>query len=184
MKKILYALLPLFLSACASANITSVKNPQFIDRQYSCVIVLSVDTNLETRKLFEEMVVDALKTSSARILKSIDVLPPTMEPTKENVKQAVLKEKCESLLTVTYSGGNRSTTYMKDGTPLVSSNFQTQAILWDVATQQRAWVGGGGVSHLTVIPVGTGIDTMLRKAAVEISDKLLADKMIASNAMP
>lgn len=181
------------LSACATTNITGFTDPDYRNKLYKSLVVVTPNLNLEYSSLLQGKVCKALQVHKAFCARGLDLFPPTRTFDTSAIVQILAENKIDGYLLLTYGGGSTQSqqigtmTYGSasvfgntvsaygSSTPVMSFSRSDgySAVLIDTQTYNKAWIGGAtthaqGLANITddvfTTSLGQKIATKLRNA--------------------
>jgi hypothetical protein len=154
----------LALVGCASTKLTAYTDPAFQNAPYRNFVAHATNGDLETQRLFSSKACEALRSRKATCTPALDIFPPTRQYTDGEVTKTLKARGVDGYLLIAIGGGSSSSQYLGSqslatvnayGTSISSTNVAAYSharqqsydlVLIDIATQERAWVGGARVS--------------------------------------
>ena len=103
--------LSFFLFGCATARISSFRDPSALNKTYSSVVVMYPIDNLSVRTKIESMAIESFTNSKVKAASSLTVYSPTKEFNESEFYQAVAKSGFETVLLVKRADSASKTSY-------------------------------------------------------------------------
>lgn len=182
-----------FLASCASTNVTSFKDREYAKSNYTKIAVLSGASDLEGRKKLERAFVVSLGEQGVLAVSLIDLIPPTRNVTKDELKQVLLGQGCDCLLMIqlidaytenvsmpgyastVWGRGGSFTTYSGGGT-VSKPRAKFKIDLIDSNSEKTVWTS----STFTAGNTFAGVDTVVNSLAASTVNKLKEDGLLIS----
>jgi hypothetical protein len=200
------AFLTLALASCAgvTAEVTAVRAPEFAGRTFGPICVSAPDPDLAIRQNSEAAMASALRGVGATAIELGTVLFPGKEHSEDVIAAAVRQTGATGFLvlkpiaswtedqwippTITTTsfmgpGGRRpwawgyGTTWVSGGYSVTRPRANIEARLFDVATEETAWLASIGVTA----PAGSSWVDVWRAAGEAAVARLIADGLVPSS---
>lgn len=164
----------LWLSGCATTSITGFTDPNFEDKTYKSLVVVTPNLNLEYSSLLQSKVCNAIQNMGISCKRGLDLFPPTRAFEPDQIVSILKDNRIAGYLLLTYGGGTTqsqqigtlaygsatvfSNTISAYGssTPVMSFSRSDgySIVLIDTQTFNKAWVGGAktqaqGLANIT-----------------------------------
>ncbi|MBL1379191.1 hypothetical protein [Zobellella iuensis] len=176
------------LAGCASTDITSFTDPEFMGKKYNRFLVVTPGVNLEYASLLQGALCGAIIEKGGGCIRGLELFPPTRVYEEQAVTSMIQQKGIDGYLIVDYGGnvtrehnfgyvaqgnanvwGNTITAY---GSAIPMSTFSRndgyQVTLFDTATNKKSWVGGASTHAQGLANVTNSVFTSsLAKALAE-----------------
>ncbi len=164
----------LSLAGCATTSITGFTDPDFKNRRYTSLVVVTPNLNLEYSSLLQEKVCNAIQKVGNSCRRGLDLFPPTRTFEPDQIISILKDNHIDGYLLLTYGGGSTQSqqigalTYGSatvfsntisaygSSTPVMSFSRSDgySIVLIDTQTYKKAWVGGAktqaqGLANIT-----------------------------------
>jgi len=162
------------ISACATTNITGFTDPDYRNKSYKSLVVVTPNLNLEYSSLLQGKVCKALEAQKVSCARGLDLFPPTRTFDTSEIVQILAENKIDGYLLLSYGGsstqsqqigtlsygsasvfGNTVSAY-GSSTPVMSFSRRDgySAVLIDTQSYNKAWIGGAtthaqGLANIT-----------------------------------
>ncbi|ANO50685.1 hypothetical protein [Woeseia oceani] len=173
MAKYRFLIIAVVLAAgCASTELSSYIDPEYVDRSFNSVVVWSDWPEIEGREILETILAEEIRAvTQASVVRSIDVAPPTRQFSSDEIVAVFLGQGINGAITIQLSD---SQVLSKGGFNMFG--FGTSAVqigaarinLVDIETGIIAWTGLASVSGNRYATV----EMARRSAAKEIASEL------------
>ena len=162
------------LAACATTNITGFTDPDYKNKSYKNLVVVTPNLNLEYASLLQGKVCHAITLKKAACARGLDLFPPTRTYDTSGIVRVLSDNQIDGYLLVIYGGGATQTQQIgslsygsasvygntvsaySSTTPIMSfaRSDGYSAVLIDTATYNKAWIGGvrthaSGLANIT-----------------------------------
>lgn len=154
-----------FLSSCATTDITSFTDPDFVNKKYKSFIVVTPNLNLEYSNLIQTKICSQFQKTGVSCTKGQILFPPTRDLTGEQKSKIIKNNNITAYLLVYYNGGGTDTRQIANlsygsanvygssinayGTSMPVYSFNRRdsynLVLIDTGTFKKAWVGGASI---------------------------------------
>lgn len=191
-----------FIASCANTRITSFKDREYAKSNYTHIAVWgSSSMGNASRQKVERAFVGSLVEQGISAISLIDLIPPTRNPSGEDIKRAILSQGCDCVLTIQLidayteygtTSGYSSTIWGKNSSFTTYSGGETYSLprvkfkieLMDTNSEKTVWTS----STFTAGNAGAGGDTLVNSLAASTVKKLKEDGLIlgkpSSNSEP
>ncbi len=181
-----------FIASCANTKITSFKDKEYAKSNYTHIAVWgSSSMGDASRQKVERAFVGSLGEQGISAIALIDLIPPTRNPSGEDIKQAILSQGCDCVLTIQLidaytdygtTSGYSSTIWGKNSSFTTYSGGETYSLprvkfkieMIDTGSGKTVWTS----STFTAGNAYSGGDTLVNSLAASTVNKLKEDNLI------
>jgi hypothetical protein len=157
MKKVLLVLcilcilvLPLPTLALISTNTTSIKDPEFANKNYQNILVVAAISDLEFKQKIENQLCEKLKEKGIESISSIGVIPPIRKYSDEEIIKILNENNIQGILVLKISDYNADSIY-------IPSNSET--------TQGRIYSIGNSINYTSTTKTNPGYSLKTLKSS-------------------
>lgn len=172
--RIIILIVILCLSGCATTSITGFTDPDFQNKSYKSLVVVTPNLNLEYSSLLQGKVCNAIQNMSISCKRGLDLFPPTRTFESDQIVSILKDNHIDGYLLLTYGGGatqsqqigtlaygsatvfSNTISAYGSSTPVMSFSRSDgySMVLIDTQTFNKAWVGGAktqaqGLANIT-----------------------------------
>lgn len=167
-------LVAMLVSACATTNITGFTDPDYRNKIYRNMVVVTPNLNLEYSSLLQGKVCKSIEKHKASCARGLDLFPPTRTFDTAQIVQILADKSIDGYLLLTYGGGSTQSQQIGtlaygsasvfgntvsaygSSTPVMSFSRSDgySVVLIDTQSYNKAWIGGAktqaqGLANIT-----------------------------------
>lgn len=176
------------LTGCMSTRMTTFTDPECHEHVVARLLVVPLYEDLGLRRTAETAFVTAFsRDSSAEVIPSLELLPPTREVSGAALSQLLRDRQIDSVLVIEQTGadfrlegsGHLSGSNLRFSAERVTSDLSHSLRLFDVSSDQTAWIASARTYEsglrIDTIRIHPGFSTFMKSLAEKTVRSLRAD---------